>query len=66
RVTLKIYDIMGREIMTLVNEDQNPGEYEAEFSPSNKNSGKSLASGIYFYKITAGDYSASKKMIYIQ
>ncbi|HVO72869.1 MAG TPA: S8 family peptidase [Ignavibacteriaceae bacterium] len=61
QVTLKIYDIIGREIATLVNEAQYPGVHEAEFNPP-----KSLASGIYFYKLTAGNYTDSKKMVYIQ
>jgi len=56
-VSLKIYDILGREIATLVNERKSPGEYEVEFS------GKGLSSGIYFYKLTAGNFTSIKKMI---
>jgi len=65
-VILKIYDIIGREICTLVNENQEPGVYEIEFNPENLMPGNPLASGVYFYKLTVGSYSASKKMVYIQ
>jgi len=59
-VTLKVYDIMGREIETPVNEIQKPGEYEVSF-----NAGK-LSSGIYFYKLVAGEYSETKRMILLK
>ncbi len=60
RVLLKIYDILGNEVATLVNEEKAPGTYEVEFSAINSN--RSLASGIYFYKISAGSFTAVKKM----
>jgi photosystem II stability/assembly factor-like uncharacterized protein len=56
-VTLKVYDLLGREVATLVNEEKPAGSYEVEFIASN------LASGIYFYKLQSGDYSEIKKMI---
>ena len=56
-VTLKVYDILGNEIVTLVNEELSPGEYEVEFNAKN------LPSGIYFYKLNAGDFVQTKKMI---
>lgn len=59
-VTLKIYDVVGREVAMLVNETKQPGVYTVDFNASN------LASGIYFYKIEAGDYSAVKKMMLIK
>jgi len=49
-----------------VNENQEPGVYEIELNPENLIPGNPLASGVYFYKLTAGSYSASKKMVYIQ
>ena len=49
-VTLKVYDILGREI-TLVNEEKIPGNYEVKFNASN------LTSGVYFYRLQAGDPS---------
>jgi Secretion system C-terminal sorting domain len=59
-VTLKVYDILGREIITLVNEFKEPGNYEVEF-----NAGL-LASGIYFYKLQAGSFVEMKKMILLK
>jgi len=59
-VILKVYDLLGREISTLVNELQKAGVYEVQFS----NSG--LTSGIYFYRMQAGNYSETKKMVYIK
>ncbi len=55
--SLKVFDITGREIKTLVNEKLNPGTYEVTFDGSN------LSSGVYFYKIRAGEYSETKRMI---
>lgn len=56
-VTLKVYDILGREIITLINEEKSPGNYEVEFNATN------LPSGVYFYKMQAGSYSETKKMV---
>ncbi len=56
-VQLKIYDLFGREISTLVNEFKVPGNYEVEF-----NAGL-IASGVYFYKFQAGSFFQTKKMI---
>ncbi len=57
-VTLKVYDVLGNEIATLVNERQNPGNYSYQLSTVNYQ----LSSGIYFYKLTAGDFISVKKM----
>jgi len=62
-VSLKVYDILGREIETLVNEVQMAGIYEVQF-PGNSNT--SLASGIYFYRLTAGDFTSVKRMVLIK
>ncbi len=59
-VTLKIYDILGRQIETLVDVRQAPGVYEYQWIPYN------LASGIYFYRLTAGDVFLQKKMTLIK
>jgi hypothetical protein len=61
RVTLKIYDVLGNEVTTLVNEELPAGEYEVEFSP--ESSIKNPASGVYFYKLIAGSFSETRKMI---
>jgi archaellum component FlaG (FlaF/FlaG flagellin family) len=55
-VTLKVYDLIGSEVAVLVNEVKEPGSYQISFDAKN------LASGIYFYKMTAGDFSSVKKM----
>jgi hypothetical protein len=56
-VTLKVYDLLGNEVKTLVNEEQPVGSYEVEFSADG------LTSGIYFYKLQIGFYTETKKMI---
>ena len=63
-ITLKVYDVLGREIATLVNESQKPGNYQVEFNSSSGN--RYLASGIYIYRLNAGNYSATKKMILLK
>jgi len=59
-VTLKVYDVLGNEITTLVNEELPAGEYEVEFDASG------LTSGIYFYKLKVGDLSDTKKLILLK
>ncbi|MCW8809986.1 MAG: T9SS type A sorting domain-containing protein [Ignavibacteriaceae bacterium] len=59
-VTIKIYDILGDEITTLVNEEKTVGNYEVEFIASN------LSSGVYFYQLTVGDFIQTKKMILLR
>lgn len=59
-VNLKIYDITGREISSLVNENLNAGTYNVQFD------GAGYASGVYFYKITAGNFSEIRKMFLIK
>jgi hypothetical protein len=68
-VTLKVYDILGNEIATLVNEELSPGEYEVEFSaesPKGAGSIKHPASGIYFYQLRAGSFVQARKMVLIK
>lgn len=59
-VVLKIYDLLGREVTTLVNKRQTAGTYQVEFNGSN------LASGVYVYKLQAGDYSSAKKFVLLK
>jgi hypothetical protein len=59
-VFLKVYDALGREVQTLVNENLNPGTYEVDFN------GDNLPSGVYFYKLVAGDYMQTKKMVLLK
>jgi hypothetical protein len=58
--TLKIYDVLGSEVATLVNEFKTAGQYEVDFDASR------LSSGVYFYRIEAGEFSAVKKMIHLK
>jgi photosystem II stability/assembly factor-like uncharacterized protein len=60
RTTLKIYNILGREVVTLVNEYRQAGKYEMEFNA------EKLPSGVYFYKIQAGSFIQTKKMILLR
>lgn len=59
-VVLKVYDVLGREVQTLVNEVQKAGKYRVQFDAS------SLSSGIYFYNLNAGSYISTKKMILLK
>ncbi len=59
-VTIKVYDILGKEVETLVNDIQDPGYYEVKFD------GFNLSSGIYFYRVKAGNFSDVKKMMLIK
>ncbi|PIQ08924.1 MAG: hypothetical protein COW71_09155 [Ignavibacteriales bacterium CG18_big_fil_WC_8_21_14_2_50_31_20] len=57
---IKVYDILGREVATLVNKQQKSGSYEVIFDASN------LTTGIYFYKLQSGNFVETKKMIFIK
>ena len=59
-VNLKVYDVMGKEVMNLVNRNYSAGTYSTGFDAS------MLPSGVYFYKLTAGSYSEVKKMILVK
>jgi photosystem II stability/assembly factor-like uncharacterized protein len=56
-VTIKVYDILGKEIATLVNEEKNIGNYQVDFS------GYALPSGVYFYKLIAENFTETKKLV---
>jgi len=60
RVILKVYNMLGREMKTVVDEPYLPGQYEIRFRASG------LASGIYFYRIQMGDFSAVRKMAVVE
>ncbi|MFA7419594.1 MAG: T9SS type A sorting domain-containing protein [Melioribacteraceae bacterium] len=65
-VTLKVYDLLGREVATLVNEYKHPGNYKAKFNAGHLERSREMASGIYFYSLTAGSYSQTKKLILLK
>lgn len=60
QVTMKVFDILGKEVATLVNEKQNPGTYSLSFD------GSKLSSGLYYYRLESGDYSDTRKMLLIK
>ncbi len=59
-ISLKVYDILGREVTTLINEHMQPGKYIIDFDAS------TLASGIYFYTLSGGEFILTKKMILLK
>jgi hypothetical protein len=59
-VTLKVYNALGSEVETLVNEEKPGGSYTVKFDGSN------LSSGVYFYKLTSGNFNATKKLILLK
>jgi hypothetical protein len=60
KVSVKVFDIMGREVATLVNDELSAGSHAVSWDASG------LASGIYLYKIEAGDFKATKKMLFLK
>jgi hypothetical protein len=69
-VTLKVYDILGNEIATLVNEEKPAGEYEVEFSAkggsASSGNASNLPSGVYFYQLQAGEFISTKKLVLLK
>jgi len=61
-VRMKVYDLLGKEVTTLVNEEKPAGNYEVEFKTDDLH----LSSGIYFYRLQAGDFVETKKMILLR
>ena len=59
-VSLKVYDLLGREVAVLIDEEKSAGEYEVEFN------GEGLSSGMYFYTLKAGNFTDTKKMILLK
>ena len=56
-VSIKLYDVLGNEVITLVNEQQQAGRYEMLFNAS------SIASGVYYYQITSGNFNQTRKLV---
>jgi flagellar hook assembly protein FlgD len=63
--TLKIYNILGQKVRTLVDEPKRAGNYEVVWDGKDDN-GKEVASGIYFYQLKAGDFTEAKKMLLLK
>ncbi len=64
QISLKIYDVLGREVATLVNKKQVPGKYSVQFDANSVSGG--LPSGIYYYSLRAGNFIQTKKMILLK
>jgi flagellar hook assembly protein FlgD len=64
-VSLRIYDVTGREVKALVNEAMQPGKYSVEWDATN-NRGNTVAGGIYIYRMVAGDFVATRKMVLLK
>jgi flagellar hook assembly protein FlgD len=64
-VTIKIYDLTGKEIATLVNSKKAAGKYTTDWMGTDAN-GKAVSSGVYFYKIVAGNYIETKRMVFLK
>ncbi|MBK7230423.1 MAG: T9SS type A sorting domain-containing protein [Ignavibacteriales bacterium] len=58
--SLKIYDVLGSEVATLVNQEQNAGNYNVDFNA------KHLSSGVYFYQLKSGEFIQTKKMVLLK
>ncbi len=65
-VSLKVYDILGNEVAVLVDKIQAAGSYSVSFSTTRRDIRTPPASGVYIYRLTAGDYSAARKMILLK
>ncbi len=64
-VSLKVYNILGQEVATLVEEQKRAGNYTIQWDSQDRY-GNPLASGIYFYRVTAGQFVASKKLVLVR
>jgi len=59
-VSLRVYDLLGQIVATLVDEPKSPGEYSAQWDATN------VPSGMYFYRLSAGSFSDVKKMVFLK
>ncbi|MGH9425296.1 MAG: T9SS type A sorting domain-containing protein, partial [Terriglobia bacterium] len=66
-VSLKIYDLLGREVATLVNEAKEPGNYQVQFDTRlTGGQGSKLGSGVYFYTLKAGGFTSTRKLLILK
>jgi hypothetical protein len=69
-VRLSVYDILGREVSVLVNERKNAGSYEVKFSAKGGSASggdaSGLSSGVYFYRLQAGDFTQTKRLLLLK
>ena len=67
-MSLKIFDLLGREVITLVNEEKPAGKYEVEFNAAHYTASRfsAMPSGIYFYQLKTNNYIETKKMLLLK
>ena len=65
-VSLKVFDLTGKEVAVLINEILSPGSYETEFNAGNSVQGNNFASGVYFYKLEANGFMQTKRMMLLK
>jgi CubicO group peptidase (beta-lactamase class C family) len=66
-VSLKVFDVLGREVATLVNEPKAAGEYEVVFDATNQPAGgHGITSGVYFYRLTAGGFTSTRRLLLLK
>jgi flagellar hook assembly protein FlgD len=65
QVTLKVFDVLGAEVATLVSKVQDPGSYQVSWDGRNSRS-QEVISGIYFYRLQAGSFSKTEKMVLVK
>lgn len=65
-VSLKVFDALGKEVVTLINEKQNAGNYSVEFDARSAKNGIELPSGVYFYKLETGNFVQTRTMILLK
>jgi hypothetical protein len=64
-VSIGVFDLLGQQVKTLVAQEKNAGAYDVQWDGTD-NSGRSLPSGMYLYRMTAGSYSATRKMMFLK
>ncbi|MFZ1461960.1 MAG: T9SS type A sorting domain-containing protein [Ignavibacteria bacterium] len=65
-VSLKVFDLTGKEVAVLINQNLSPGSYETEFNAGNSGQGNNFASGVYFYKLEADGFVQTKRMMLLK
>ncbi len=66
KVELKVYNIMGQEVATLVSKEQQAGSYSVQFNTQQTTNNKQLSSGVYIYRLQAGNYTSVKKFVLLK
>ena len=65
KTIVKVYNLLGMEVATLVNSYQSPGDYQVQWNGID-NSGKLVGSGVYLYRIDSGSYQNTRKMVFVK